>query len=494
MARIAHEGAAVGQHTDEAAKQAHVGQRLHLIDHAVALIVEPPAAAHLDLAGHAALEVAQHGRDDVVVAAVERIEDGLAQPAGHLDLVEQRGEVLGDQTVAHGVIAGIGAVLSDGQRVVVADGVHVHLHRPAALGVHAAQAHQSGGLERALLIMRAGRAGDGLFEHRVQLGGGRVARGHIVHAVVADARADGVEEVQPLLERGHEILKGGDGHTGGRGELLDIRAVAGLGDVQRRVGAEGGQHLDLEGRILGQRDVIVQVGGGIVGGADDLDVELFDQAAAAELVGGEHGVGAVPDRLGGLFIQHVVDAEHALKLQMRPVIERVADGVFQHGGVGVELVPVRAAALVAVQERLVRAVGQHGAPLVVIAAQHQMADVAIVDVVDDFVHLQMAVIVIDGHIFGIIVEQRARGFGAEQKILVHKRFHGAVLLLAVDEIGGYLYNTGRSTASTTSAMRTKPRLVGWQPSTVQSSRSWLPKNDSPLMNHTFLSPFSSAWA
>ena len=52
VAGVAQEAAAVGQHTDEVAQQAEVGQGLHLVFHADLLVAEPPGAAGLDLAGH----------------------------------------------------------------------------------------------------------------------------------------------------------------------------------------------------------------------------------------------------------------------------------------------------------------------------------------------------------------------------------------------------------------------------------------------------------
>ena len=42
MTGVAQEGAGVGQHTDEVAQQAQVGEASHLLDHAGLGVVEPP--------------------------------------------------------------------------------------------------------------------------------------------------------------------------------------------------------------------------------------------------------------------------------------------------------------------------------------------------------------------------------------------------------------------------------------------------------------------
>ena len=62
MAGVAQEGAGIGEHTDEAAEQTQIGQRLHLILHAGLMVVEPPGGTVLDLAGYGAvLETADQG-------------------------------------------------------------------------------------------------------------------------------------------------------------------------------------------------------------------------------------------------------------------------------------------------------------------------------------------------------------------------------------------------------------------------------------------------
>ena len=163
----------------------------------------------------------------------------------------------------------------------------------------------------------------------------------------------------------------------------------------------------------------------VVGGADDLHAEFLDQAAAAVFLRRQQRVRAVPDILGGLFAQDILDAEHAAQLQMRPVEHRVADAVFEARGKGQPLVmPARVAA----DELLVHAVGEHHAPLVVVAAEHQLADVFELMVFIDHARGDVAMIVINRHVFRVLVIQLFGYVIFKQKILIHKRFHGVLLL------------------------------------------------------------------
>ena len=73
MARIAQERTAVSKHAHEAAQETKHRQSIHLLDHTVHLIVEPPTAAELYLSGLTTLEVAQHGSNYFVGARIQCI-------------------------------------------------------------------------------------------------------------------------------------------------------------------------------------------------------------------------------------------------------------------------------------------------------------------------------------------------------------------------------------------------------------------------------------
>ena len=144
-----------------------------------------------------------------------------------------------------------------------------------------------------------------------------------------------------------------------------------LMNIDDLIGAEGGEHLDLVIAIL-QGEVMLQRIERIVGGADDLDARGADQLSGrkAALC---HFCGAKLIDLVCVFLgQRLVDIKIALQLQMRPMIERVSDGVGECLCKGTELVlPIGVSRYVV----LVDAKGAHSTPLVVVARQHQLADV-----------------------------------------------------------------------------------------------------------------------
>ena len=73
MTRIREERARVGEHTHESAQQSQYREGVHLTDHTIHLIIEPPARTKLDLSGLSTLEVTQHRGNHLVGAGVQCI-------------------------------------------------------------------------------------------------------------------------------------------------------------------------------------------------------------------------------------------------------------------------------------------------------------------------------------------------------------------------------------------------------------------------------------
>ena len=253
----------------------------------------------------------------------------------------------------------------------------------------------------------------------------RHAVGHGIQRVIGQARAVRVEEIETGFQRLHHAFQIQAVNAGDAGQTVHVIHKAAALDVEHLVGTPSRIHLELAGRILRNLDLMLQIVHRIIGRADDLHAEFLDQAAAAVFLRRQQRVCAVPDILGGLFAQDFLDAEHAAQLQMRPVEHRVADAVFQARGKGQPLVvPARVAA----DELLIHAVGEHDAPLVVVAAEHQFADVLELIVFVDHARGDVAMIVINRHVFRILVIQLFGHVIFKQKILIHKRFHGVLLL------------------------------------------------------------------
>jgi hypothetical protein len=114
VAGVGEEGAGIGQHPDEAGKEADGGEGVELIGHALVGVVEPPAGAPLNFARGGAFLKAATGRGaDRVVAGVEVVDDGFGESSGAVQVVEKFEEAFALGIVADGVEAGVGAELGE---------------------------------------------------------------------------------------------------------------------------------------------------------------------------------------------------------------------------------------------------------------------------------------------------------------------------------------------------------------------------------------------
>src|SRR5690606_15611755 len=151
----------------------------------------------------------------------------------------------------------------------------------------------------------------------------------------------------------------------------------------------------------GEGAVVLQGIHGVVGGADHADVPLLHDAAGAEARTGELLLGLLPDALGGAAVEEAVaDPEGALELQVGPVVERVAQALGDGLGPGLELL---ALAGIAGAEALGHTVAAHGAPLVVVALEPDLGQVGVAAVAGDLGGVQVAVVVDDGQLGGVVV-------------------------------------------------------------------------------------------
>jgi hypothetical protein len=106
---------------------------------------------------------------------------------------------------------------------------------------------------------------------------------------------------------------------------------------------------------------------------DDRDAIFFQNAVDAELGLGELARWPFPDGGGAFLVDQVVDAEVAQKLEMAPMVERIAQRVGNGADEGLVFFLV---AGVARAEALRDAVGPHGAPFVVVARQPDVVEIA----------------------------------------------------------------------------------------------------------------------
>ena len=103
---------------------------------------------------------------------------------------------------------------------------------------------------------------------------------------------------------------------------LDIRNEGLLIDLDRLIGTEGRKNL---GREVTKLLVVLKSIRGIVCGADHLNVRSLYKLLRSELVLSKTLIDSVPDSLAGILGESLVDIEISLKLEVSPVIKRVAD-------------------------------------------------------------------------------------------------------------------------------------------------------------------------
>jgi len=160
---------------------------------------------------------------------------------------------------------------------------------------------------------------------------------------------------------------------------------------------------------------------GVVGGADGVDVELFEDAEHGEVgVALELFVSGLPYRRRAFGVQGLAYPEVAAQFEVRPVVERVSD----EPGDGVRpfeefVVGLRGASDVFLGD----AVGAHLPPLVVVAAEPHGREVREAPVVRDFLRDEVAVVVVDRLRRRGLVVKPLRGLAGEKKIVVHEGFH-----------------------------------------------------------------------
>ena len=275
----AHEAAAIGEHADPVGEEPEIAEGIDLPFHAFFLIEEPPTGAELDFARRVAVhEVAAHGGEGVVVGRVDVVEDGFGERAAGVESVEEAGERFGLGGIADGVEAGVWAERAEGAGAVIAERAEVELFDPAAGGVEFAGAdHDEGG--ELVLFERGDRgAGAGFVEDDASGFAGAEGGGGAGEPVVAETAALLVEELVTAREGVERAVEGGRVSVSGCAEPVDVEVPCfGLADAEEGVRAERGE--DAGGAVGVFDGAVVGEGvGGVVGGADDLDVEGFEDA------------------------------------------------------------------------------------------------------------------------------------------------------------------------------------------------------------------------
>jgi hypothetical protein len=225
-------------------------------------------------------------------------------------------------------------------------------------------------------------------------------------AVVAQASAHFMEEIVALAQRVAEFGQRGNMRIGDLRQAVHPRIEnVGRVNINRLVGAESREDL---GRQRGGGDGLVpgEIVGGVVRGAHRLHLKLAQDPVRAQFGRGQPRVGLLPHTWSALGVQQLIDAEVALQLQMRPVIQRIAQGRRHRTGPRLEFLDRRSAAGAVA---FGHSIGPHRAPFIVIAFQPDFEEVLELSVLSHVFGRQVAMIIEDGLLFGVRVVKPARG-------------------------------------------------------------------------------------
>ena len=222
-----------------------------------------------------------------------------------------------------------------------------------------------------------------------------------------------------LVEGGEEVIKGGDAVAGCPFQALEpdvvrFRPV----DSHRLVGPEGRIHAGLQPHLLNSL-VIRERGGRIVRRAHDRNVIAGKDVMHAQR--GQARVRPLPDFVRRRGADQGIDPKIALQLEVRPMVQGIAQGPWDGRAPGVELLPGRG---VPRAQPLGNPVRPHGPPLVVIAPEPDLREVGEAVVFSDQPRREVAVVIKDGLLLCVPVVKLPRGRAVEQEIVVDEGLHG----------------------------------------------------------------------
>ncbi len=160
-------------------------------------------------------------------------------------------------------------------------------------------------------------------------------------------------------------------------------------------------------------------------GTDELDIHFPHYIADAELRRPEHFTASIINFFCGVGIQQLVDTEGIFQFHVGPVIKRIPQTIRYGLGPPGELFVIATAA----GDIFFRhAVGPHRSPLVVVAVKPYLCEIIEIMVACNQLGRKMAVIIVNRHLFRVLVIQNFGGFSLEQEIFSKEFSH---LTLAV---------------------------------------------------------------
>ena len=345
--------------------------------------------------------------------------------------VEETAHRLGGIEFADAVETRVRAKESEHLTVVVADGPVVELLRPAAFGIHDTKFNHHGTLEHTDFGWRERLSAIYLIKYSVYLGVGIVLCVEFLYPMIAEAATLFGKEIVSDAKGIDDVSKFADIYATHFREFLDVCSeCCRILYSHRFVGAPRGEHSNLK-TTLACHPMPTQVIYWVVGGADDLHAITTHEPSGCITRLTELFVTFIKDFTGCCGVEYLVDTEGRLQFEVCPMIERVAKGIGDGLGPFLEFLPIRCVGTCAVA--FGHSVGAHGAPFVMVSTQPKLGDTAELMVFGYHLRNQMAMVVDDGHLLGVVVIKVLSCLGREQEVFVHKGFHTAYRFLVFSD-------------------------------------------------------------
>ena len=154
---------------------------------------------------------------------------------------------------------------------------------------------------------------------------------------------------------------------------------------------------------------------GVVGGANDLDLEFFQNARGRKIRLGELAVRFVPDFARGVGRDQAIDAEVAFQFEMAPMVKRISQRVW-HGLAPREKFFI---GLGFARAKFFRnSIAAHRAPFVVVAFQPDLGQVGKAPVASKVLGRKVAVVIDDRQLLRHLMIKSTCRRTLEQEILV----------------------------------------------------------------------------
>ena len=165
------------------------------------------------------------------------------------------------------------------------------------------------------------------------------------------------------------------------------------------------------------QEVVLKRSSRIIAGTDHLHAEPLEDIPRRQIVRLKPLVRALPNRLCGLLVEQFVDVEVALKFQVSPMVEWVAQSVRNRARPIKEFFLGRSWSST---EILRNAVCPHGTPFVMITLQPDLGEIAEAAITSDISCGKMGVIIDDGLRLRVLVVEPLGRRGMEQEIVVNE--------------------------------------------------------------------------